>query len=72
MPRITGPRLLGAVLVLLYGAFWIWYGGAGGRFHPKRSTIISSCSTGARKKATRWGFARRWKPGRGPTTGANS
>ncbi|MEQ8267249.1 MAG: hypothetical protein RH982_08630 [Parvibaculum sp.] len=29
MPRITGPRLLIAVLALFYGAFWFWYGGAG-------------------------------------------
>ena len=29
MLRITGPRILVLVLALLYGAFSIWYGGAG-------------------------------------------
>lgn len=40
MPRIfgshiTGPRILVAVLVLFYGAFWIWYGGAGRPLSPQ-------------------------------------
>lgn len=29
LPRITGPRILVFGLALFYGAFWIWYGGAG-------------------------------------------
>lgn len=34
MLRITGPRILVLVLALLYGAFSIWYGGAGRPLSP--------------------------------------
>lgn len=29
MKRIAGPQILAAVLAILYGLFWFWYGGAG-------------------------------------------
>ncbi len=34
-PRITGPRILVIALALFYGAFWIWYGGAGRPLSPQ-------------------------------------
>ncbi len=34
MPRLTGPRILAAALVLIYAGFWVWYGGAGKPLSP--------------------------------------
>ena len=34
MPRITGPRLLAAMLAIVYGLFVWWYGGVGKPLTP--------------------------------------
>lgn len=57
MLHMTGPRVLIVLLALVYGAFWLWYGGNGRRLSAEETThylsLLDTRERGERSPALR-------------------